>query len=139
MSDILKAFVKQTYGSLEKAKQADKLADQNPNAQPEHDEDFMDTGNPNLQKETEDEFQKQLIAKHFKNSTIKDSMTIPTQIKDGTIDHKTEAHPLLKNYDHSLEAHRGHKLGLIKLRDMPTGSVSELSDNMFDDDSNLVE
>jgi hypothetical protein len=71
--------------------------------------------------------------------SIKDSMTIPTQLKDGQLDNKTEAHPTLKKYDHSLEEHRGHKLGLIKIRDMPTGSVDSLYDNMFDDDSNLVE
>lgn len=139
MSNILQAFIKQTYGSLEKAKEADKLADLNPNAQPEHDGDFEDTANPDLQKETENEFQKQLIAKHFKNSPIKESMIIPTKIKDGTINQKTEAHPILKKYDHSLEEHRGHKLGLIKLTEDPedikteTGSVEEMFNNIFED------
>lgn len=139
MSNILNPFINQTYGSLEKAREADKLADQNPNAQPEHDEDFIDTNPINVQKETEDEFQKQLIAKHFKNSTIKESMNIPTKIQDNSINNKTEVHSNFKNYDHSLEQHRGHKLGLIKIRDMPTGNINDAFDNMFDDDSNLVE
>jgi hypothetical protein len=34
---------------------------------------------------------------------------------------------------------RSQKLGLIRIRDMPTGSVEELYDTMFDDDSNIVE
>lgn len=136
MSDILNAFIQQTYGSLEKAKEADHLADLNPNAQPEHDENFVDTALPN---DIENEFQKQLIAKHFKNIPIKDSMNIPTQLKDETLNQKTEAHPSLKNYDHSLEQHRGHKLGLIKIKDVPVGDVGDMFDNMFDDNSNLVE
>ena len=140
MADILQAFIKQTYGSLEKAKEADKLADQNPNAQPEHDEDFVDTISPDLHKEIEDEFQNQLIAKHFKNPPIKESMIIPTKLKDEELNHKTEAHPLLKKYDHSLEEHRGHKLGLIKLTEdsedieAETGSVEEMFNNIFTDD-----
>jgi hypothetical protein len=134
MSDILKAFLEQTYGSLEKAKEADKLADQNPNAY--HDDEM---GNPNLEKEADDKFRAQIGGRILMQKSIKDSMSIPTQLKDGQLDNKTEAHPTLKKYDHSLEEHRGHKLGLIKIRDMPTGSVDSLYDNMFDDDSNLVE
>ena len=134
MSDILKAFLEQTYGSLEKAKEADKLADKNPNAY--HDETM---GNPNMEKDVDDKFQAQIGGRILMQKSIKDSMSIPTQLKDGQLDNKTEAHPTLKKYDHSLEEHRGHKLGLIKIRDMPTGSVDSLYDNMFDDDSNLVE
>lgn len=138
-NDVLSAFINQTYGSLEKAQKADKLADKNPNAQPEHDEYFNDRGNHNLEKETDEKLQQEVGGRILLNKQIKDSMHIPTQIQDGALDHKTEAHANFKGYDHSLEQHRGHKLELIKLRDMPSGSVDEMYDNMFDNDSNLVE
>jgi hypothetical protein len=72
-------------------------------------------------------------------------MSIPTKIQDGTIDNKVNVHPQFKNYDHSLEQHRGNKLGLIKLHteennpNLDSGSVNDMMDNMFNDDSNLIQ
>lgn len=146
-NNILDAFLQQTYGSLDNARKADQLADKNPHAQQEFDPRF-DEKPKNLEKELNDAFQQELIAKHFKNSPIKESMSIPTNIQDGTIDNKPNIHPQFKNYDHSLEQHRGHKLGLIKLHieennpdlnDLNSGNVNDMLDNMFSDDSNLIE
>lgn len=144
MPSILDAFINQTYGSLDKARSADKHADLNPNAQPEHDPYFEDTTKENIAKKTEDEFQKSLIAQHFKNTPIKDSISIPTKLKEGSIDNKTQVHPQFQNYDHSLEQHRGHKLGLIKLHteesnpNLDSGSINDMLDTMFSNDSNLI-
>jgi len=129
MSNILDSFIKQTYGSLEKALEADKQADLNPNS----------WGNEELLKVANDEAQKKAIQGRFGNKPIKESMAIPSKLKDGEIDQKTQSHPNFKNYKHDLEMSRSQKLGLIRIRDMPTGSVEELYDTMFDDDSNIVE
>jgi len=41
-----------------------------------------------------------------KNQEVKNYMTIPSKIKPEDINQKTEAHPKLKSYDHSLESVR---------------------------------
>ena len=139
MNDILQSFIEQTYGSLDKARQADKLADLNPHAQPEHDHYFDDRGNQELEKKANEEAQKQAMKGHFENKPIKESMFIPTKLQNESLNQKTQPHDNFKNYDHQLEINRAQKLGLIRLRDMPTGDVDTLYDNMFDDNSNLVE
>jgi len=150
-NNILDAFIKQTYGSIHNAQLADKLADKNPNAQPEpeheheheHEQDnrFPDNHNQNLEKEADDKLKTQLGARILMTKEIKDSMNIPTKLTPNELNNHPHPHPHpnFKNYDHSLEEHRGHKLGLIKLKDIPSGSVAEMVNNMFDDNSNLVE
>lgn len=132
-NNILQSFINQTYGSLENAKKIDALADLNPNAYTDH-----NIGDPNISKKIDEEAQKMAMKGRFTNKPIKDSMNIPTKLNDGEINQQTQSHQNFKNYDHSLEIHRGQKLGLIKIRDMPTGNVDELFDNMFTNDSNLV-
>jgi len=136
MSKMLDSFIQQTYGSLEKARESDKQADLNPNAYVNAIEGI---GNPELAKMADDEAQKEAMKGHFGNPSIKDSMSIPTKLKDGSIDQKTDSHANFKGYKHDLETSRSQKLGLIRIRDMPTGDVENLFDNMFNDDSNIVE
>jgi len=135
---VMDAFIKQTYGSMENAQTQDKIADKNPNAKPEHDDHFEDKGNQNLEKEADDKLKTQLGARILMNQPISDSMNIPSKLKENSLNQTTQTHPNFKNYDHSLEEHRGHKLGLIRLREAPTGSVAEMVGTMFDD-TNLVE
>jgi hypothetical protein len=135
-NDVLSAFINQTYGSIDNARKADELADLNPNAYTNIQEQI---GNPEIKKKADNEAQKKAIKGHFQNKPIKESMHIPTKIKDDSINNETHPHNNLKNYNHSLETSRSNKLGLILLREMPTGEVDSLYDNIFNDNSNLVE
>jgi hypothetical protein len=137
-NDVLSAFINQTYGSLDKARKADHLADLNPNAKPEHDPDFIDVQEKNLEKEADEELQKQLIAKMSIQHNIRESMSIPSKLHDGQLNQKTEVHNNFKNYDHSLEIHRGDKIGLIRPNLPQATDVKNAFDHIFDDDSNLV-
>ena len=47
----------------------------------------------------------------FSDRPISDSMEIPTQLKSGELDQKTEASPQMEGYDHSLEADRWKLIG----------------------------
>jgi len=135
-NDILSAFINQTYGSIDNARKIDELADLNPNAYTNIQEQI---GNPEIEKKANDEAQKEAIKGHFQNKPIKESMHIPTKIKDDSINNETQPHNNFKNYNHSLETSRSNKLGLIVLREMPTGDVDSLYDNLFNHNSNLVE
>jgi len=42
----------------------------------------------------------------MRSQTINDYIAVPSQIQNGDLDQKTEAHPQLKEYDHSLEQTR---------------------------------
>ena len=132
-SNILDAFIKQTYGSIEKAKESDKLADINPNAN-QNDNDL----GKHMEFEADQKFRQELASK-MTNKPISQSMSIPTRLKDGELDNQTISHKNFKNYDHSLEEHRGHKLGLIKIKEEKVGDVQEMFNNMFNDDSNLIQ
>lgn len=123
-SNILDAFIKQTYGSLEKALEADKAAELNPNS----------IGNEHLEFEANQKFRQELASK-MTTKPISQSMQIPTQLKDGELDNKTISHKNFKNYDHSLEEHRSAKLGLIKIKEEKVGDVIEMFDDMFSDDN----
>jgi len=121
-SKMMEAFIQQTYGSIEKMKEAMTKADLNPRS------------NEHLEKELNDKLQKEIISTHFMNTPIKESMPIPSKLKDSELNQKTEGHPNFKNYDHSLETER--KIGLIYLaeptkedsmsEDLEVGSVSEM-------------
>lgn len=138
MGDILKAFIEQTYGSLEKAREADKLADINPNA----------SGNENLEFEQDQKFRQELASK-MKNIPISHSMSIPTQIKDGELNNKPVSHPQFAKYDHSLEFDRTaivrakyldekyknnpkDRPEAIDFKELETGSVEEIFDRLKD-------
>ena len=114
MSDILKAFIDQSYGSIEKAKEADRQA--------------------KLREKAEKELAKELMAKYvpqlYSNQSLAKAICAPTQLKEGELNSKTEAHPNFKNYDHSLEVCRSSKLGLIKLKEEETGGVEEAFANI---------
>lgn len=98
-NQILNAFLQQTYGSLEKAREADKLADLNPNSQ----------GNEKIEFE-QDQKLRQEMASRMTKKPISQSMLIPSKLKDGELNQKTESHPQFKNYDHSLEMDRKSSL-----------------------------
>ena len=127
MTNILDAFIKQTYGSLEKAQEADKMADLNP----------YSTDNEHMEFEADQKFRQELASK-MTNKPINQSMSIPTRLKDGELDNKPTTHKNFKNYDHSLEEHRSAKLGLIKIKEEKVGDVSEMFSNIFKDNSNEV-
>ena len=48
---------------------------------------------------------------------ISKSMNIPTNLKEGELNQKTESHPHFKNYDHSLDMKR--KIGLKSANPTP--------------------
>lgn len=98
-NQILNAFLQQTYGSLEKAREADKLADLNPNAK----------GNEHMEFEQNQKLRQEMASKMTKKP-ISQSMSIPSKLKDGELNQKTDAHPQFKNYDHSLEMDRKSSL-----------------------------
>ena len=123
-SKMLDAFIKQTYGSLEKVLEADKAAELNP---------YL-IGNEHLEFEADQKFRQELASK-MTNKPISQSMSIPTQLKDGELDNKPISHKNFKNYDHSLEEHRSAKLGLIKIKEEKVGDVSEMFDDMFSDNN----
>jgi hypothetical protein len=98
-NSILNAFLQQTYGSLEKAREADKLADLNPNSK----------GNKHMEFEQDHKLRQEMASKLAKKP-ISQSMSIPSRLNAGDLNQKTESHPQFKNYDHSLEMDRKSSL-----------------------------
>ena len=98
-SNILGSFIQQTYGSVENAHAQDKKAD----------------GKEDNETELDKEVQKFAIKQISKPISLIESMGLPTRLKAKELDQKTEVHPNLKNYDHSLDVNRSSGLGLISL------------------------
>lgn len=86
-NDVLGAFINQTYGSVEKAHQADKDADLRIEAE------------KRLCQEREAAGLKQFNS----DQSILKSMNIPHKVKPGDLDDKTVPHEHFKDYDHSCE------------------------------------
>lgn len=86
-NNILNAFIQQTYGSKEKAMEADKQADQ------------REANEKALAKD----LNKKAIEQISRNQNISSAMNIPSQLKEGQLNQKTIPHPQMANYDHSLE------------------------------------
>lgn len=135
-NSIQKEFIEQTYGSLEKAREADRLADLNPNSK----------GNEKLELEQDGKIRQEMASRMIKKP-ISQSMLIPSKLKDGEINQKTESHPQFKNYDHSLELDRTaitrakyldekyknnpeNKPSSSDFKDLDVGSVEEMFNKM---------
>ena len=114
-SKMMDAFIKQTYGSPEKMEEAQYKADQR-----EADIESLAKHHEQL-----------AITEMCKDQSFKSTVNIPSKLKDGELNQKTESHPKLKNYDHSLEMGRSSKLGLINLKEENTGSVEDMFNSMF--------
>lgn len=123
MSKMLDAFIQQTYGSYTKAQQADEQAEIR----------------ERLEAERQEKFHEMAVIEMLKDQSIKSAISIPSKIKDGELNQKTESHQNFKNYKHDLELDRAAILDLkiLKHEDMESGenvgSVKEMFDNMFDD------
>lgn len=90
-NNIIDAFIKQTYGSLEAAIESDEKADQH-----------------NAAIKNLSQLWKEKTIQHQAQSAkpISEHISIPTKIKQGDLDQHTEAHSHFQNYDHSFEKNR---------------------------------
>ena len=85
--------------------------------------DAMERAQQKFQQDQAAEFMKALA----RNQDIAKSVDIPTAIKEGELDQKTESHPHFANYDHSLDMKRD--IGLKKGNPVRAdGSEMEITD-----------
>ena len=98
-NNILNSFIQQTYGSGQNAIQADKDADKR----------------EQMEKEAAEFRMKAAISQLCKPINLSKTLNVPTKLKDGELNSKTESYLNYKNYDHSLEKNRSSDLGLISL------------------------
>lgn len=120
-NDVLSAFVQQTYGSPQKAMEADKQADQR----------------EAIAKAFAEDAHKKAVTQLCRNQSIASAMNIPSKLKEGQLNNKTVPHLQMANYDHSLETKRLDGK-LIKLDEpeegLSNGSVEEMFNNVFSND-----
>jgi len=116
---MLDAFIQQTYGSYENANKADEIAK-------EREQAIADL---------KVSIEKKAIEQLMKTPEVRSAMAIPTRLKDGQLDYKTEVHPNFKNYDHSCE-----KIihSFPQAKGLNTGDVGDMMDGMFDGSNDVT-
>ena len=135
-NNIQDAFIKQTYGSKEKAMEADKQANQR----------VLDS------KARAKELERQALLQFSRNQNINSAMPIPSKLTNGQLNEKPVAHPHFANYNHSLEMDRtkiirdkildekyknnpsARPSSDIDFKELPTGSVEDAFNTFSNDD-----
>jgi hypothetical protein len=134
MSKMFDAFIQQTYGSYSNAQKADEQA-----AIREQKEQEIKKGYHSL-----------AVQEMLKDQSIKSALSIPSKIKDGELNQKPEVHENFKSYKHDLELDRAaivrakflerkyennpeNMPSEINFKELETGDVSDMFNNIFDD------